>query len=240
MNELELAQLLRGELLVPIRSSSGEAPDPARVPLEGMRHANDDAGRFLAAFSSQARLLEFGPPGSDAVTLPARELFDRAQAAGERVVIDPHSDAEFEVPATLLPFLAAGIDLASPDALRARRPIGLLPELAAPGEIPQPLGGELHAALETLPQVERAWLLRAADRLTVGVQLSEDADLGAFDAVRNRLHALAQQHLDSHRDLVVTDLRAPAIRDQYDAAAAPFYVRRVARRGLLGKLFGSS
>jgi len=65
-----------------------------------------------------------------------------------------------------------------------------------------------------------------------------DAVLGDFDAVRNRLHAVATEHLGSRRHLAVTDLRAPALRDEYDATAAPFFVRRAPGKSLLGRLFG--
>jgi hypothetical protein len=65
-----------------------------------------------------------------------------------------------------------------------------------------------------------------------------EAVLGDFDAVRNRLHAVATEHLGSRRLLAVTDLRAPALLELYDATAAPFYVRRDQQRGVLGRLFG--
>ncbi len=86
--------------------------------------------------------------------------------------------------------------------------------------------------------MERAWLLRAGTAWTAGVQLHPDALLADFDAVRNRLHAVATEHLGSRRLLAVTDLRAPALRDAYDAAAAPFYVRPDDRKGILSRLFG--
>ena len=65
-----------------------------------------------------------------------------------------------------------------------------------------------------------------------------DAVLGDFDAVRNRLHAVATEHLGSRRLLAVTDLRAPALLATYDATAAPFYVRRDEHKGIFGRLFG--
>ena len=122
--------------------------------------------------------------------------------------------------------------------MRARRPVGGVPALAVPDEVPEPFGSALRAALEDLPLVERAWLLRAGDAWTAGIQLVPDAVLGDFDAVRNRLHAVATEHLGSRRALAVTDLRAPSLREEYDATAAPFYVRQHEKRSLLGRLFG--
>jgi hypothetical protein len=234
-----LSALIDAELLVPIRSSSGESPDPTRLSVEAFRHGMDDEGEaFLAAFSAPDTLRDFGPPGSDAVRITARDLFERADAAQERVVIDPGAPTQVEIAVGVLAFLAAGIDPNRPDALRARRPLGDLPPLEAPEQVPDPFGRELRSALEDLPQVERAWLLRAGKAWTAGIQLDADAVLGDFDAVRNRLHAVATEHLGSRRLLAVTDLRAPALRQMYDATAAPFYVRRGEQKGILGRLFG--
>jgi hypothetical protein len=234
-----LDELLDAELLVPIRSSSGAAPDPMRVGPEAYRHGVDEGGaRFIAVFSDPAALEAYGPPGSDHVRVPARELFERAEAAHERVVVDPGAPTQLEIAVGVLPFLAAGIDPNRPDALRARRPVGGVPTLAAPDEVPEPFGAELRAALTDLSQVERAWLLRAGDAWTAGIQLGPDAVLGDFDAVRNRLHAVATEHLGSRRALAVTDLRAPSLREEYDATAAPFYVRQQEKRSILGRLFG--
>ena len=122
------------------------------------------------------------------------------------------------------PFLVAGIDLASPAALRARRPLGALPPLELPASVPEPFGGELRMALAELTAVQRAWLLRVGTAWTVGIDLHPDAPLAEFDAVRNRLHALAAEHLGSRRDLVVTDLRAPALRAHYESVGPPYYV----------------
>ena len=234
-----LSALIDAELLVPIRSSSGETPDPTRLSVDAFRHGMDDGGEsFLAAFTAPDTLRDFGPPGSDAVRLPARDLFERADAARERIVVDPGAPTEVEIPVGVLAFLAAGIDPNRPDALRARRPLGDLPPLEAPEQVPDPFGRELRSALEDLPQVDRAWLLRAGTAWTAGIQLAADAVLGDFDAVRNRLHAVATEHLGSRRLLAVTDLRAPALREMYDATAAPFYVRRGEQKGILGRLFG--
>ena len=136
MTEPGLGELLEMSLVVPIRSSTGEAVDPLRVPVEAMRHGADEGGRFLAAYTSPDVFREFGPPGSDAIELPARDVFARAEAAAERVVIDPGAPAQIEVPAAVLPFLAAGIDPTTPEAMRARRPYGELPPLEAPNEVP--------------------------------------------------------------------------------------------------------
>lgn len=234
-----LDELIDVELLVPIRSSSGEMPDPARIGVEAYRHGTDEAGeRFIAAFTSPATLAEFGPPGSDHVRLPARELYGRAEAVGERVVVDPGAPTQVVIPTGVLPYLAAGIDPNRPDVLRARRPLGELGTLEAPEQVPDPFGRELRSALEELPQVERAWLLRAGTAWTAGIQMVPDAVLGDFDAVRNRLHAVATEHLGSRRLLAVTDLRAPTVRELYDSTAAPFYVRRSDQKSLLGRLFG--
>jgi hypothetical protein len=234
-----LEELLDVDLLVPVRSSSGEMPHPASIGAEAFRHGTDEAGdRFLAAFTSPETLREHGPPGSDHVRFAARELFERAERAHERVIVDPGASTQIELPAGVLPFLAAGIDPNRPDALRARRPLGGLSALEVPEQIPDPFGRELRAALEGLPRVERAWLLRAGTAWSAGIQLDADAVLADFDAVRNRLHAVATEHLGSRRLLAVTDLRASTLREMYDATAAPFYVRRRGPKGLLERVFG--
>ena len=234
-----LDALIDADLFVPIRSSSGSSPDPELLDADAFRHGTDDGGeRFIAAFSSPAALVEFGPPGSDSIRMRARDLFERADAVQERVVVDPGAPTQVEVAVGVVPFLAAGIAPNRPDVQRARRPLGDLPMLEAPEQIPEPFGRELHAALEELPHVERAWLLRAGTGWTAGVQLHPDALLADFDAVRNRLHAVATEHLGSRRLLAVTDLRAPALRETYDATAAPFYVRHGDRKGILSRLFG--
>lgn len=235
-----LDALLDADLVIPIRSSSGSTPDPQLLGADAFRHGTDDAGeRFIAAFTSPASLSEYGPAGSDTIRMAARDLFERADAAQERVVVDPGAPSQVEIALGLLPFLAAGIDPNRPDALRARRPLGDLPALEVPEQIPEPFGRELHAALDELPYVERAWLLRAGSAWTAGVQLNADALLADFDAVRNRLHAVATEHLGSRRLLAVTDLRAPVLREMYDATAAPFFVRHDERKSLVSRLFGS-
>ena len=234
-----LDELIDADLLVPIRSSSGEMPDASALGADAFRHGTDDTGeRFIAAFTAPEVLTEFGPPGSDHVRMAARDLFERAEAAEERVVIDPGAATQVDIAVGVLPFLAAGIDPNRPDALRARRPLGGLATLEAPEQVPDPFGRELRAALEDLSQVERAWLLRAGTSWTAGIQLAPDAVLGDFDAVRNRLHAVATEHLGSRRLLAVTDLRAQALREMYDATAAPFYVRRGDQKGILSRIFG--
>jgi hypothetical protein len=235
-----LDELARAELIVPIRSSSGESPDPERVPLDGMRHGSDETGRFLAAFSSEAAFSELGPPNSDRIILPARRLFALAEEAGERVVVDAGSTERVEVMPELAAYLAAGIDTNSPDALRTRSPLGAPSHLEAPEEVPESFGAELRGALEALPQVERAWLLRRGTSWTVGIQQIAEAQLADFDAVRNRLHAVAAEHLGSRLHLAVTDLRAPSLRERYDSVAAPFYVRSAKKGGFLSKLFRGS
>lgn len=231
--------LVDATLLVPIRSSSGASPDGEQVQLDDFRHGTDEAGeRFLAAFTDDDTFTEFGPPGSDRVALRGRDLFARAEESHVRVVIDPGAPTQVEVPEGLLPFLAAGIDPNRPDALRARRPLADLPSLEAPDEVPEALGAALRAALAELRQVERAWLLRSGEGWTAGIQMAPGAVLAEFDAVRNRLHAVATEQLGSRRLLAVTDLRAPALRETYDAAAAPFYVRAPERKSFFARLFG--
>jgi hypothetical protein len=66
-----------------------------------------------------------------------------------------------------------------------------MPPLEVPASVPEPFGSELRAALAELPSVEHAWLLRAGSAWTAGVALDPKAPLVEFDAVRNRLHALA-------------------------------------------------
>ena len=238
-DEPRLDELIDADLLVPIRSSSGEMPEAAALGVDAFRHGTDDAGeRFIAAFTAPEVLAEFGPPGSDHVRMAARDLFERAESAQERVVVDPGAPTQVEIAVGVLPFLAAGIDPNRPDALRARRPLGGLATLEAPEQVPDPFGRELRAALAELTQVERAWLLRAGTSWTAGIQMVPDAVLGDFDAVRNRLHAVATEHLGSRRLLAVTDLRAPALREMYDATAAPFFVRRDEQKGLLSRIFG--
>ena len=239
MTDPGLGELLEMSLVVPIRSSTGQEVDAGRVPVEAMRHGSDEGGRFLAAYTSPEVYREFGPPGSDAIELPARDVFARAEAAGERVVIDPGAPAQIEVPAAVLPFLAAGIDPTTPEAMRARRPYGELPPLEAPNEVPQPFGAELQRELIELPQVERAWVLRAGTGWTVGIQLVDGADLASFDEVRNRLHAVANEHLAGNRELAVTDLSAASVREAYETVAGPWYVRAPDKpKGIMGRLFG--
>lgn len=239
MTEPGLGDLLQMALVVPIRSSSGQAVDPSRVPVDGMRHGTDGGGRFLAAYSSTESYRQFGPQGSDAIELPARDVFARAEAAGERVVIDPGAPAELEVPAAVLPFLAAGIDPSTPEAMRARRPYGELPPLEAPTDVPQPFGGELQRELTELAQVDRAWLLRAGRSWTIGILMIPQADLAAFDEVRNRLHALATDHLGGRRELAVTDLGAASVREAYESVSGPWYVAAPEKpKGFLNRIFG--
>jgi hypothetical protein len=234
-----LDDIAAGELVVPIRSSSGASPDPALLEVDALRHGTDVSGeRFIAAFSAIDVLHDLGPPGSDWVRMPARMLFVLAERSSERVVVDPGAPTQLEVSAEVMPFLAAGIDPNRPDALRARRPVGGLPDLEPPAEIPEPFGSELRKALAELPQVERAWLVRGASAWTAGIQLVPDAVLADFDAVRNRLHAIATEHLGSRRELAVTDVRVPALREQYDQVAAPFYVAQRRSRGFLSRLLG--
>jgi len=239
MTATGLGDLLSLTLIVPIRSSSGDPVDPDRVPVEGMRHGTDEAGRFLAAYTTPERYFAFGPPESDAVEMPARDLFARAEGATERVIIDPGSPEQLEVPTDVLPFLAAGIDPTTPEAMRARRPFGELPPLEAPTEVPEPFGSTLHGELTQLPQVEAAWLLRAGSGWTLGVMLDSEAGLPAFDEVRNRAHAVASEHLASRRELAVTDLRAPSMRAAYESVGGPWYRRAPEKpKGIIGRLFG--
>lgn len=240
MTQAGLGELLALDLIVPVRSSSGDAvEDPGRLPLEAMRHGSDAKGRFLAAYTTPERYFEFGPPGSDAVEVGARILFERAAEAGERVVIDPGSPAQIEVPEAVLPYLAAGIDPTSPEAMRSRRPFGELPPLELPSEVPEPFGSTLQRELAALPQVEVAWLLRAGTGWTLGVLLDEAVALPEFDEVRNRVHAVASEHLGSRREVAVTDLRAAPVREAYEAVGGPWYVRPPEKpKGIFSRLLG--
>lgn len=239
MTDAGLGNLLSLTLIVPIRSSTGERVEPERVPVDGMRHGTDAAGRFLAAYTTPERYFEFGPSESDAVEMAARDLFVRAEEAVERVVIDPGSPAQLEVPTAVLPFLAAGIDPTTADAMRARRPFGELPPLEAPTEVPEPFGSALAAELALMPQVEAAWLLRAGSGWTLGVMLGEEQGLPAFDEVRNRAHAVAAEHLGTRRELAVTDLRAAPVREAYESVSGPWYVRPPEKpKGIITRLFG--
>ncbi len=231
------AALLGRDLLVPVRSSSGLVPDSSELTVEGMRHGTDEQGRFLAAFSSEEAFAQLGPPGSDRVLIRGRDLLERAERAGERVIVDAGWAGQVEIPAGILPFLVAGIDLTSPAALRARRPLGALPPLELPASVPEPFGAELRMALAEMPAVQRAWLLRVGTAWTVGIELHSEAPLAEFDAVRNRLHAVAAEHLGSRRDLVVTDLRARALLAHYEAAGRPYYVPS-APKGFFSRLLG--
>jgi hypothetical protein len=238
--EPALDELLESRLLVPIRSSGGTSLDDATgVPNGALRHGTDDRGaRFLAAFTSPETFGEFGPPGSDHVVMPAHDLFQRAERLGERVVVDPGAPGEVDVPVGVLPFLAAGISPRHPDALRARRPLGELLALEAPTDVPEPFGGDLRRTLASLPQVQRAWLLWAGTTWAIGVEPTPESGLAEFDEVRNKLHALATGHLGSRRMIVVTDLRAQALREQYAAVAPPFHEAPQPGRGFLARLFG--
>ena len=239
MTEPGLGELLEMSLVVPIRSSTGEAVDPLRVPVEAMRHGADEGGRFLAAYTSPDVFREFGPPGSDAIELPARDVFARAEAAAERVVIDPGAPAQIEVPAAVLPFLAAGIDPTTPEAMRARRPYGELPPLEAPNEVPQPFGAELQRELAEMPRSiergccapERAGPLASCWRTA---RTSPPSTRCATACMR-----LANEHLAGHRDLAVTDLSAAGVREAYESVAGPWYVRPPEKpKGIMGRLFG--
>lgn len=233
-----LDELSDATLIVPIRSSSGSSPDPDLLDAETIRHGTTESGeRFIGAFSSPETFASHGPPESDRVSLPARRLFDIAGRAGERVVVDPGAPTQVEVPVGVVPFMAAGIDPNRPDALRARRPLGDALALRA-DVVPELLGTALREALAALPQVERAWLLRSGDGWTAGIGLQPDAALRDFDTVRNRLHALAAEMLGNRRALAVTDLSAPALREQFEAAADPFYVAEHRKAGFLKRLFG--
>jgi hypothetical protein len=234
-----LADLLTRDLLVPIRSSSGAEPDAASVPTEAFRRGTDDRGeRFIAAFTDPKVFAEYGPPQSDHVLIGAQDLVVRADAVQERLVVDPGAATQVELSVAALPFLAAGFEPSHPDVQRARSPLGALPTLEAPTQVPEPFGSELRRVLEELPQVERAWLLRADRGWSAGIKLRDDAVLSEFDEVRNRLHALATERLGSRRLLAVTDLRAPSLRSEYEATAPPFYAAGQSGKGLLSRIFG--
>lgn len=233
-----LDELADATLIVPIRSSGGATPNPELLDAGDVRHGSTDSGeRFVAAFSTADAFDRHGPSGSDRVSMPAQRLFELARRAGERVVVDPGAPTQVDVPAGVVPFMAAGIDPNRPDALRARRPLGDTPSLWAE-PVPEPLADALRAALIGLPQVERAWLLRSGAGWTAGIGMRRDTGLSDFDQVRNRLHAVATEALGSRRALAVTDLSAPALREQFAAVADPFYLAAQPETGFLTRLFG--
>ena len=231
--------LLTASLIVPVRSSSGQELDAARVATEAMRHGSDEEGPFLAAYTDRGLFERFGPPRSDYVTLSGRDLLQRAERGAERLVLDPGSPQQRELPVAVVAAAVADLVTPEPEDRQVRRSLQPLPELSAPGDVPAPLADALRAALEKLPQVARAWLLRRGEGWTIGIQLAPDAVLSDFDEVRNRLHAVATEQLGTRRALAVTDLRAPSLREHYDSLSAPFYERRQ-RRGLLSRLFGAA
>lgn len=249
--------LLGRELIVPVRSSEGRELEAIRVPIDELRHGRDERGPFLAAYTDPALFETYGPPRSDWIRLPARELASRADGAAERVILDPGAPGERELPGEALTALAAGAvpgglvrrTIASAEEPRSygtaarpapppvTRPGQPLPELAPPGEIPSAFGEALSVALEDLPQVARAWLLRRGEGWTIGIEQVRQAALADFDEVRNKLHAVATEQLGTRRLLAVTDLRAPSLRDHYASMAEPFFERRD-RAGFLSRIFG--
>ena len=242
-----LLELGRSELIVPVRSSGGRELNASSVPLDEMRHGSDQNGRFLAVYTDAELFREYGPPGSDVIRIPGARLLALASAAGERIVVDPGAPQQRELPAEIVTRAAATGPQPAPSgpmppplaAMRfgARPARGEPAPLSAPDEVPRELGGALETALAELRQVDRAWLLRRGDGWNIGIQQAPAATLSDFDEVRNRLHAVATERLGSRRLLAVTDLRAPGVREQYAALAAPFSEREK-RRGLLGRLFG--
>ena len=240
MTEPGLGELLEMSLVVPIRSSTGQAVDPlprtGRLDAPRRRRGRPlPGGLHLARIPSASSARRAATRSSCRPATSSRE--PRRPASGWSSI--PAAPAQIEVPAAVLPFLAAGIDPTTPEAMRARRPYGELPPLEAPNEVPQPFGGELQRELAELPQVDRAWVLRAGTGWTVGIVLADGADLASFDEVRNRLHGLANEHLAGHRDLAVTDLSAAAVREAYESVAGPWYVRPPEKpKGIMGRLFG--
>ena len=205
-----------GELIVPVRSSGAGRIEPSGgVEIDLLRHGTDERGRFLAVYSDEASLRRFGPPSSDWMRLATAELLDLAAAAGERVMLDPGAPGARELELCVAPER---------------------PGLHAPGEVPQQLLRALVAALRELPQVERAWLVRRGEGWNAGIELAPSAVLKDFDEVRNRLHGVATTVLGTRRLLAVTDVAAPALREQFRELAAPFYQRRSG--GWLRRLVG--
>ena len=47
----------------------------------------------MAAFTDREALSILGPPGSDAVSITGRELFERAEGSGDRVIVASDVDA---------------------------------------------------------------------------------------------------------------------------------------------------
>jgi hypothetical protein len=68
--------------------------------------------------------------------------------------------------------------------------------------------------------------------------MAPEADLAAFDEVRNRLHAVASDNLGSRRELAVTDLGAASVREAYESVSGPWYVAAPEKpKGILGRFF---
>ena len=209
-----LDELHRANLVVPIRSSSG-GRRPWRVGPDAFRHGADGR-RALHRGLPAPSLREFGPPGSDHVRCrPATSSSAPRRPAS--------AWSSTPVPRRRSRSPSACCRSWPPGSIRTDRTPCARAARSAPAAArgsrrsPRAVGAELRAALRDLPQVERAWLLRAGDAWTAGIQLGPDAVLGDFDAVRNRLHAVATEHLGSRRALAVTDLRAPSLREEYDA-----------------------
>ena len=83
-----LDALIDADLLVPIRSSSGEAPDPNVIGVDAFRHGTDaDGERFIAAFTAPDVLRELShgvAEGALDIDLElVREHQDGPQAIGE-------------------------------------------------------------------------------------------------------------------------------------------------------------
>ena len=143
---------------------------------------------------------EFGPPGSDTsgcrhATSSSAPMRRRSASWSTRA---RRPQVEIAVGRAAVPRRRHRSEPARRPA-RAPTRSATCPRSRSPDQVPEPFGRELLAALTDLPQVERAWLLRAGTAWTAGIQLVPDALLGDFDAVRNRLHAVATEHLGSRK-----------------------------------------
>ena len=73
----------------------------------------------------------------------------------------------------------------------------------------------------------------------MGIVLGQELALDAFDEVRNRLHALAGEHLGGRRALAVTDLGAQPVREAYESVSGPWYSRPPEKpKGIMDRFFG--
>ena len=237
-----LDALIDAELLVPIRSSSGAVAGPrALVDADAFRHGTDDEGeRFIAAFTSPDVAGRVRPARQrQRPHAGARPVRARRCGAGARRGRPGRADAGRDRGRRAA---VPGRRHRSEPARRAARPSAAGRPAAARGARPGARAVRPRAARRPRPTCRRSSARGCCAPARRGPRASSSCRtrvLGDFDAVRNRLHAVATEHLGSRRLLAVTDLRAPVLRDMYDATAAPFFVRRSSeKKSIFGRIFG--